>query len=281
MSILLLILKIIGILFLVFLILLMLLLFHPVFYKGKGEIEDKVSVRATVWWLFQIIRVEITVEDNIFIYKVRIFGKIFLSSEKQDKNAKKTETSDAKDDFLEDFAANLEEQDIASAEDSGQDCSASADRTDATAYSSEEDESSFKEKTSRLKEIPAKLSGWKHIFERIKTEYKDEMNRLAVVHIWKEFIYLLEHLKPKYLYANLNFSTGDPATTGQAIGILSLLPIMYRHDVHIYPDFMAETCYIQGKFALKGHMQLRHVLLIFIRIIRDKNIRRMIHRIRK
>ncbi|MBO5303865.1 MAG: hypothetical protein J6A92_07435 [Lachnospiraceae bacterium] len=266
MNIFLLILKILGILLLVFLGIIIILLFHPVYYKGKGELEEDISIEAVVWWLFQIIRLEISVKDKTFHYKVRIFGKTFLSNEEQ--TAEKTiqedtpvtqtvvppadsSKSDEKD-FLENFAENLEEQ-----------------------------ESDFSKTDNIVQKQITKFSEWKHIFGRIKTEYKDEKNRLAVTHIWKEILYLLKHIKPKDIHATLDFSAGNPATTGQITGVLSLFPFIYKQDVLITPDFLADTFYVKGNFALKGHIQLLHICIIFIRIIRDRNIRRMIHRIRR
>lgn len=263
MNILLLILKIIGIIFLVLLFLLLCFLLHPIYYKGKGEIEDKTSIHATVWWMFQIIRLEISVEDKNFLCRMRIFGRIFFSND----DAEQTEKEEV-------FSGTPAEKDT------GQ------KKPSAVAVSSKGQNIPLEntaENTAKkgTQAVFAGLTNGRHIFEKIKAEYKDERNRLAIAHIWKEILYLLRQIKPRDIYANLTFSMGDPAATGQVTGIVSLLPLMYMRDVHVYPDFMADKAYVQGKFLLKGHIRLWHLLSILLRVYQDKNIRRMIYRIRR
>lgn len=268
MSILFAILKILGILLLVILVLVVLFLFHPVFYQVKGRIEDEISIRGHFWWLFQILRFEFSVENAEVKLRFRIFGFARTIGTKE------TEEEEISGDETDSF---LSKQQVP--ETTGEDRQTEDREPEAAA----ESELTKRKKSFQKHKKPEtdKKQKRKDTFESLKRECQDEKNRMAAAHMWQEVIYILSHLKPKYIQTEISFSTGDPAATGQVTGALSLLPVLYRYDAHIYPDFTSDEFYIRGNFSLKGHMSLYHAVICLIRIIRDKNIRRLIRRIRK
>ena len=93
--------------------------------------------------------------------------------------------------------------------------------------------------------------------------------------MWQELWYLVSHLKPNYIESDISFSAGDPALTGKITGAVSLLPVLYRYDAQVYPDFLSEEAYIRGRLKMKGHMALFHFVRSLIRLIRDENIRKL------
>ena len=92
---------------------------------------------------------------------------------------------------------------------------------------------------------------------------------------------LLRHFGPRKLKADLTFATGDPARTGQLLGVICIFPVIYRNEVSIVPDFETDDFYIRGTLSVKGRIRLIHALGSGIRIWRDKNIRKIIRKIRK
>ena len=126
----------------------------------------------------------------------------------------------------------------------------------------------------KLKQIIKNLA---HIKEMIY----DESNRSAFSHGCAEIRYLLRHSGPRKLKADLTFATGDPARTGQLLGVICIFPVIYRNEVSIVPDFETDDFYIRGTFSVKGRIRLVHALGSGIRIWRDKNIRKIIRKIRK
>lgn len=126
----------------------------------------------------------------------------------------------------------------------------------------------------KLKQIIKNLA---HIKEMIY----DESNRSAFSHGCAEIQYLLRHFGPRKLKADLTFATGDPARTGQLLGVICIFPVIYRNEVSIVPDFETDDFYIRGTFSVKGRIRLVHALGSGIRIWRDKNIRKIIRKIRK
>lgn len=285
MNILLLILKIIGILLLVILILIGLLLFHPIFYQIEGKVEEEYSIKGHFWWLFQILRFEFVVENGDTQIRFRIFGfskKKKASSAESDEGTSlselsETETSEAS------LAEESKTKDVTEETTSA---NHSEIKTDQTESVQTEPTSHHNKKDSKANKKAKSLAGKKHftdskaVFDRIKQEFFDEKNKQAVSHFWKEFMYLLKHLKPKYVKGNVSFSTGDPALTGQVTGILSLMPVVYKYAFRVCPDFMTEDFYIKGIFSMKGHIALCHIAIICLRMIRDNNFIRLIHKIK-
>ena len=91
---------------------------------------------------------------------------------------------------------------------------------------------------------------------------------------------IMSHYKPRRIRTNLVFSTGDPSTTGKLIGGLSLAPLIYEKGNRIVPDFTADKAYIEGKFKITGHVILFFALAAAVRLIMDRNIRRLIKHVK-
>ena len=75
------------------------------------------------------------------------------------------------------------------------------------------------------------------------------------------------------IHTELTFALADPALTGQVLGILCMMPFLYQYDFHIFPDFESESYYIRGSYDMKGRIQLIFLLITFIRIVADKDLR--------
>ena len=113
----------------------------------------------------------------------------------------------------------------------------------------------------------------------LHAQVTDEGNRRAGLHAWTELCYLLGHYKPNRLKADIAFSFGDPALTGEALGALSLTPFVYRYPCHITPDFSAETFYIRGNVHMRGKVAVWRFALSAWRLYRDKELRRFLRQL--
>lgn len=133
---------------------------------------------------------------------------------------------------------------------------------------------------SKLETIKEKVQNIRGLINRIREEWKDEANRSAVMLIWRELKGFLKVLLPRKVTVNAAFSTGKPDTTGQALGVISMLPFVYRYRIRLVPDFESENLYFQGTFDIKGHIHGFHAALLLYHLIRDKNIRGLIQRYR-
>jgi len=269
MSILILILKIIGILFLLILALAAVILFHPVYYCLEGEKEEELSARGHFWWIFKLFQLEFAIEPDDISIRFRIFG-----FEKKTDTAEETKKNVPKTAELAEQEFRLPSKEPVSLE--------KIQKEEITPKSdSVNQKKQSKKKQTSPKKTQKKESNPMDGFRRFHKEITDDRNREAVSHLWQELWYLVSHLKPNYIESDISFSAGDPALTGKITGAISLLPVLYRYDALVYPDFLSEEAYIRGRLKMKGHMALFHFVRSLIRLIRDENIRKLYDKIRK
>ena len=304
MQILLLILKIIGIILLVLLCILILLilavLFVPVRYRADGELLEEKKAHISAGWLLFVLRAACIIQNKEVTVRVRLFGFPVFSYPKQDKpehdtkrrdrthkmRRKKKETGEA-DTELEEEIRYLAESAPETAN-----ISKTADvAADTTVQPSEPAKTKAGTKSAKnrkkrsLKRILTKI--WQKLKQigknlaHIKEMIYDEDNRSAFVHGCREIQYLLCHFGPRRLKTDLVFGTGDPARTGEVLGVICIFPVVYRNEIRIVPDFETDSFYIKGTFEVKGRVRIIHALLSGIRLWRDKNIRKLIHNIGK
>lgn len=132
-----------------------------------------------------------------------------------------------------------------------------------------------------FRQFRKKLLQLKKSFSDIKNILTDETNKKAVSFVWQEILYLLQHFRFRKLRTELSFSIGDPALTGQTLGILSMLPFLYRYECQIYPDFEADKLYVKGTFNVKGHVRFFHFVKSAFGLWRKKEVRTVIKKIIK
>lgn len=126
-----------------------------------------------------------------------------------------------------------------------------------------------------IPKIKGMIERIKEAYPRLKKMFEDERNQEAVNHLKKELIILVQALLPKKSKIDAVFSTGSPDTTGQAFGILACFPAVYHKDWKIIPDFTSEEIYLKGTIWGKGKIYGYKLIGIILRIIFDKNCRRL------
>lgn len=121
----------------------------------------------------------------------------------------------------------------------------------------------------------------KRLTVKIKKILKDGTCKEALDKIKTELINLLKAIMPYKLYLKAEFSAGSPDKTGMALGVLAMFPIGYKNKWKIRPDFEREEFYIDSEFDIKGRIFLYKILVIAIRLLVDKNCRKLYNEIRK
>ena len=134
---------------------------------------------------------------------------------------------------------------------------------------------------SFLEEGKQKVSAIKAHIHNIKTLIFEETNQKAFRHILQELKCLLHHFAPRKASGAIEFGMGDPAQTGEVLGIISFLPFWAKYQVAVTPDFMAESMCVRGELSGRGHIRIWHLLPSGIRLFKDKNIHRLIAAIRQ
>ena len=219
----------------------MFILFAPLFYQLEGDIHETKWAKAKVSWLLHLIRARISYEDDLLYGEVGIFWKKMTFSYeftnlKEEENSEEVEQEKTKEPAKESKTASEETW------------------------------------LDKIKNFVQKI---KDIYPRLKQIITDDRNKQAVVHLKKELLYFIKILLPKKSRLNASFSTGSPDTTGQLCGVIACFPVMYQKGWALRPDFTAEEAYFQGDFWGKGSIYAFQLVGILLRIIFDKNCRRM------
>ena len=299
---------ILGILLAILLALVLLIVFLPICYRVEGDFQEKNEIRGRLSWLF-FIRVKFLTEGKKISVWLSILGfkkVLYPAEEKAARKAKKQRRSkkrtqkhtkpEEQDTVNTGFEDEVEEHDGLTVDDDSASIQTaellSSSATDKSYTTADETftDSDFSKKKSLpkfrpwhmiktwIQKIKKFILSLKENFSNIKKEVSDETNKNAVSHIFKELKTLLHHIGPRRGKAQLSYSTGDPATTGELTGVLSIMPLFYKKGIHVVPDFTSDRFYIQGNFRVNGHFQVFHLLGIFIRVYRDKDLRKLMQK---
>lgn len=301
------ILKVIGIILLVVLALiltaLLCVLFVPVKYRAVGSFDNTdIRAKAHASWLFHLFALHIEYADETDGYIRLVFVKKKLFADSLGDNY------EAFNDDVMDDAAKTETEDKVS-ENTGDESKIPAEESEHVADEQTENESTAqtnnehrtvndenqhikqqtklthqktykkRNKKSHKKQFKDKSDKIKNCIYKLKREYSDERNKAAFLHLKKELFIILKRICPRRLKLTMVYSTGSPDTTGISLGFLACFPVGYTNRWRITPDFESEKPYAKGSFDIKGHVIVISILAATLRILFDKNCRRLYNRI--
>lgn len=281
------------------------ILIVPIRYEVSGSIADSgaIQIKGKVSYLLSIVKMLFSYEERQFDTKFFVFGfekKIQsedidetpdeAEDETADETAKETENQ-----TIDETAKETENQtiDAAAKEAEKQTIDETVKETEKqtieeTAKEAEKDtvDETVDETADKTVDVSRDRTTFSHgnrekkdekknnvSFTAIKQQLTDEHNKSAVRKVWSDIRYLLRHSKLRKVITDFVFSTGDPAATGQVLGVLCMIPTLYQYDFKITPDFEADEAYIKGTFLAAGKVRLIHVLIIIWRLISDKEVR--------
>lgn len=307
------ILKVIGIILLVVLALILTalfcVLFVPVKYRAVGSFDNTdIRAKAHASWLFHLfaLHIEYAQETDGYIRLAFVKRKLFDDADSDYENDEKA--AEASDDNVMDDAAKTETEDKVS-ENTGDESKIPADESEHITDEQAEDECTARthneyrsvtdenqhikqqtkpthqktykkpHKKSHKKQFKDKSEKIKNCIYKLKREYSDERNKAAFLHLKKELFIILKRICPRRLKLTMVYSTGSPDTTGISLGILACFPVGYTNRWRITPDFESEKPYVKGSFDIKGHVIVISILAATLRILFDKNCRRLYNRI--
>lgn len=280
------ILKVIGIILLVVLALILTalfcVLFVPVKYRAVGSFENTdIRAKAHVSWLFHLfaLHIEYADETDGYIRLAFVKRKLFDDADSDYENDEKA--AEASDDDVMDEAAKTETEDKVS-ENTGDEPKISADENQHIKQQTKlAHQKTYKKRSEKphKKQFKDKSEKIKNCIYKLKREYSDERNKAAFLHLKKELFIILKRICPRRLKLTMVYSTGSPDTTGISLGILACFPVGYTNRWRITPDFESENPYAKGSFDIKGHVIVISILAATLRILFDKNCRRLYNRI--
>lgn len=280
------ILKVIGIILLVVLALILTalfcVLFVPVKYRAVGSFDNTdIRAKAHVSWLLHLfaLHIEYAQETDGYIRLAFVKKKLFDDADSDYENDEKA--AEASDDDVMDEAAKTETEDKVS-ENTGDEPKISADENQHIKQQTKlthQKRYKKRNKKSHKKQFKDKSEKIKNCIYKLKREYSDERNKAAFSHLKKELFIILKRICPRRLKLTMVYSTGSPDTTGILLGILACFPVGYTNRWRITPDFESEKPYAKGSFDIKGHVIVISILAATLRILFDKNCRRLYNRI--
>ncbi len=135
--------------------------------------------------------------------------------------------------------------------------------------------------TKKSKRSERSGHAWREGFQRLRSELTDEGNKRALQHMLREISVIIRHFGPRQVRADAVFSLGDPANTGYATAVLAICPFAYGRHTVLTPDFMSERMYFKGWAELHGHVRLIHAVCAGVRLLTDRNIRRILRKLWK
>lgn len=300
------ILKVIGIILLVVLALiltaLLCVLFVPVKYRAVGSFDNTdIRAKTHVSWLFHLfaLHIEYAQETDGYIRLAFVKKKLFDNYEALDDDdmdeAAKTETEDkVSENTADESKIPAEESEHVADEQTENESTAQThngqrkvndenqhikQQTKLTHQKTYKKRNKKPPKKSHKKQFKDKSEKIKTGIDKLKREYSDERNKAAFLHLKKELFIILKRICPRRLKLTMVYSTGSPDTTGISLGILACFPVGYTNRWRITPDFESENPYAKGSFDIKGHVIVISILAATLRVLFDKNCRRLYNRI--
>ncbi len=304
----LLILKIFGITILailgLILLVLALVLFVPVFYKVRiihNPQETKITGKVSFLWPAIVVIVQYFKKLS---YKVKLFGISLLDSEKpkkektqkkkkekKQKKKKAGKSSDAKDTLPEEeiFAPlenpgtlpKAEPEDEASFENVAEESESFEETTEKPTQDKEKKPGLFakiKAKIQKLRETIsktiAKIKKLIHQKEEVQRILGKPETKTAMKFVWSRLGRLLKHILPRRIKGYLAYGADNPATTGQVLGILSVLYARTGQLLEIRPNFTEKQ--LECDVLIKGRIQVFTLLVIAVKVALNKELRQVI-----
>ena len=248
------------------LFILLLVLMVPVRYKIIGLSDEKMQLEFKFSYLLTFFRGVYSLSKTQKSLSLSLFWGLLKISPKEKKK-----------DYTKDFISKEEDEKDESEEEDSEDFEEQFTETSEDDFDDEfaETEKTLSSKTVNKKNVSRKKSLFEKITE-IKRDYLNETNKKAVKYLIKQLGYILKKYLPRKAKGNLYFGTTDPATTGEILGALSLIPLMYSRGLNIYPDFETDEFYIQGRLEAKGFIQIGVLLVVGIRLLFNKDTRSLI-----
>ncbi|MCT4688160.1 DUF2953 domain-containing protein [Vallitalea sp.] len=277
------------------------ILFVPIRYSTQGEKYDTIKLDVKVNWLLHIVSFKYHM-DNDTKMSLKIFGKDIMAEKKHKKvkkvNNKKSRKKQKKKDIIvksESKVDNVEcniktkKDDLQGKKDEiKEDKNDKVNLGDKVNQKSEELNKNRVKKNNKIKEKKTKKkkkkdnkvnkdkatnSKWKQIYSTIKDFIKNEENRAVIKMIKDKVLKMIKHILPKKFQSKLIIGTGDPASTGYVVGVVSILYTVTGNKLKVVPDFNEKI--LQGCFYGKGKIYLIVLLKNTLSIILDKRVRKI------
>lgn len=103
--------------------------------------------------------------------------------------------------------------------------------------------------------------------------FQADATKLAIGDIKRELMQCIRIICPKKMEGFIEFGTGEPASTGQILGLVSVFYFAYFQNIKLYPNFEEKT--LLADLFLKGHFTNVKLLGCMLRLFRNRRVTRL------
>lgn len=291
-------LKIIGIIILLALALivlaLILVLAVPIKYSAQAEKYESIRARINAAWLFKLLNITAEFENKALSYKVKVFGRVLASSEKEEKEEETEEKADAEPPKAKELvfeetqpeakAEPIKTEEIYEEKESQTDedekkrlefeeykksCTKAVARRVKIKETEETPESREEKPKEEEKESKGKTLD-KDYFIKMPLSEKKALLGCAVRLIKR----VLKGVLPRNFYMDAKVGTGDPASTGYILAAAGVIKGTVFKDVSIKGDF--EKAGFEGEGKLTGKITIGYLVYSALCFALAKPVRKII-----
>ena len=83
----------------------------------------------------------------------------------------------------------------------------------------------------------------------------------------------IKKIGPAVIKGKIQFGTGDPCSTGQALGVLGICYGWIGDQIEIEPDFENEV--LKGELFIKGRFRVISLLIIGVKLLKDEGFKKL------
>lgn len=127
----------------------------------------------------------------------------------------------------------------------------------------------------RLMRIGSNLQELNEKRKRLMEFLRKEENKRVFRLLKRQLVRFLRHVLPQKLSGKLVFGLGDPYLTGQVLTVVSPFYGFYGRNFALTPVFDAEALVLEGEAKFRGRIRIGTLLWIGLRILIDKDARRL------
>lgn len=273
-------------------VLLLWILLSPIRYKGRIRFDGKPDISVRAAYLLHIITVHFDFNGDQKDFSIRLFGRRMKSGEeKPSKTARRKRK-------IKEPAAPLTEADADERSESYEETGAQQDiekqpeqhtlklPVNAEGKKESEDKKSIFKKlkdiynniVDRLRNIRNKVSDMVNNIidkrDRLSSEINDPANREGLSFAFGLLKKLLKHILPRKHRIYTRFGTGDPAMTGELVGVIYTVAVAANLNVEVVPDF--ENKVFECDIPFKGRISVIRLVIWALQAYRNKNFRHLL-----
>ena len=276
-------------------LLLLLILFTPLTYKIQAEGENADIKGSAIARMLGIFAFRLNYADKKADYKATIAGiPVYKGGFGKDEAEAVKEVIEEETQPKEPTPEIKSEKETVKAEAKAEKPQAKAEKTliiEEKKAAEEEKEpepedASDEEKPGKLEKLKEKVRG---IIDKIRSIYdkyqkakyilEAPVTKRAWQFIKARLIDLLNHIRPRSVKGHIDFGFDDPATTAEVYGVAGSVACLIDDRLIVAPDFDKKG--IDLDVEIKGRIFVGYVLLLFLKVWRNKDLKRVRNYIRR